>query len=249
MSQELFRLNPHEHRRDNMERYVVLQKSVSASKPEDKVALLRMRFEVLPLNIQQKIGDQQKVLPMSCRTRMDAIIDRSEGSVEFLLNEPDAALPEELRGAGIGSYILSEMIRWAQMVSGDLRVVPVKISTPQTAGTGQEQRYGVFFRQFGFQLANQAGKGVFALSDSVAGLRAHVNTRKIERVSLATWGNEWLDKTVGLANQLREESLSHQLCREQIIQLQHHRAAPLPYFSGALIGTVVGLIVGMLISL
>ena len=249
MSQELFRLIPHEHRTDNADRYVVLQRSVSASKPEDKVSLVRLRFEVHPLNIQQKIGDQQKVLPMSSRTRIDAIIDRGESTVEFLMNEPEAALPEEFRGAGMGSYILSDMIRWAQGVSRELRVVPIRISTPEIAGTGREQRLGTFFRQLGFQLANQAGKGVFAVADSVASLQPHVNTHKIERVSLTTWGNEWLDKTTGLANQLREESQSHQLCREQLIQLKHQKAAPLPYFSGVLIGTVVGLIVGLLISL
>ena len=248
-SQELFRLKPHEHRIENMERYVVLQKSVSASRPEDKVSLLRLRFQVTPLNIQQKVADRQKVLPMSSRTRLDAIIDHQDGTVEFLLNEPDAALPEELRGAGVGSYILSTMIRWAQGVSGELRVVPLKISTPETSGTGREERLKRFFGQLGFQLVAERGKGLFAVADTVGKLGSHVNSQKVESVSLVSWGNEWLDQQVNLANQLREESQNHNLCREQLVQLKHQKTARLPFFSGALAGSVVGLIVGLLISL
>ena len=249
MSQELLQLNPHEHRVEGSVRHVVIQRSISVSKPENGVALQRLRFEISSLNVQLKEGESQKVIPVAGRTIIDSIIDAKENSVEFLLNDADAALPEDLQGAGIGSYIMSEMIRWAQGVSPELQVKSIRLSSSEIDSSGREERLGAFFRQLGFQFVRQPGKGLYAVADTVGKLKAHVNAQKIERLNLLTWSNEWLERTVGLANQLRDESRNNLLYQEQIALLKRQKSSSLPFFAGGLAGLVLGLIVGLLIAL
>lgn len=248
MAQELFRLIPNDHRGSDEDMYVVLKKSVEASK-EDDVDLLRLRYEVIPLNYIRKEGESKSIVSFTQRATLDAIIDKKEGSVEFSINESNAALPDELQGGGIGSYILSEMIRWAQKVSAELSVVPIRISTPENAGSGREAKLKGFFAQLGFSVINKPGKGVFAAAHSVAHLKTHVNSQKVERVNLVTWGNEWQDSSVKLSNQLKEESLSLNFYKEQANSLKDEKSGKQPFWGGLLVGFVAGLIVGVVVTL
>ncbi|MCG8669180.1 MAG: hypothetical protein MI867_07175 [Pseudomonadales bacterium] len=249
MTQELFRLIPNDHRTIGEDLHVVLKRTVVVSKPEDEVDLIRLRYEVMPLNYALKEGESQTVVSFQQRATLDAILDQTESTIDFSVNEADASLPEELRGGGVGSYILSEMIRWGQQQSPQLSVTPIRISTPENTGSGREAKLKAFFSQLGFLVVDKPGKGVFAAAQSIAHLKPYVNSQKIERVNLVSWGNEWLDNSVNLANQLREESRSVGIYKEQASSLKNKESSKVPFWAGVLCGGVFGLIVGLLIGL
>lgn len=249
MSQELLRLLPNEHRSLDDDLYVVLQRSVNASKPKDGVSLVRLRYDIIPLNYVIKAGDKQKVVPFAASTTFDAIVDKDNRTIEFSINEAKAALPDELQGSGVGSYVLSEMIRWGQAIASDLQVVPILISTPENQGSGREAKLKAFFSQLGFVIVNKPGKGIYAAAEAVGNLKTHVNFKKIEQVSLVSWGNEWLDKNLALANQLKDEIQNNNIYRDQIDSLRAQQTRKQPFWAGVLVGLVAGLVVGFLIGL
>ncbi|MCG8313395.1 MAG: hypothetical protein MI976_09275 [Pseudomonadales bacterium] len=248
MPQELFRLIPNDHRSMGDDIYVVLTKSVSASKPDQEVSLLRFRIEVVPLNYARKEGESQKVEIITVRSTLDAIVDRGANTIDFSISDAEASLPEEIRGGGVGSYVVSEMIRWGQGISAELKVIPIRISSPENAGSGRESKLKVFFEQMGFTIVNKPNKGLFAAAESIATLKPHVNPQKIEKVNLLIWGNEWLDSNVSLANQLKEESQNVSFYKEQASNLRNEKPGRQTFWAGLLMGVVAGIVLGVLIA-
>ncbi len=248
MSLELLRLHANPHRDGSQELIAVVTK-VAQKARKSEVDLTLLRQKVVILDYITKSADSHKVQKLPVDAVFDVVLDHNNKTIEFGFNDRKAALPEALRGSGLGRYLLSEMIGWVQKKAGDYSVLPIKVSGPESAGSGLEDRLKAYFSRHGFTIVAKPGKGVYASAGSPAGLVCYVNEQKITTVNLIAWANELQASKANLMNELDEQTATASFYKDKALQMKDSKGGHQPLMTGLLIGFVVGLIAGVLTSL
>lgn len=248
MHTQLIRLKPHLHRDGDAEVMAVVSKVVKRVRDE-AVDLGTMRIQIHFLNTPVRSSEFYSMHTISAQPIFDVVVDHRNKTVDFDVGDRTTAIPETLQGGGLGSYILSQMIEWVQQVGASYQVQSIRIGSPETAGSGREQKLKAFFSRFGFSIIERSGQGVFAVTEGPKSLKACINSEKVETVALVQWGNDWVAGKVKLSNQLVEEGKKVRLLKEQIDQVRVARSSNGAFWAGLLIGVAMGLFMGVLLGI
>lgn len=250
MSFDLLRMQPHPNRQSEEEVMVLIKKGSKRAK-DSSVDLTQFRIQVYLLDAVKKKADGFQVVNFSASPKFDVVADHAERSVTFTLGEMGALLPVGLRGGGLGSYIMSELVKWAKSSVPDYRVVPIKAFAPPDEGEEAMQRNKAFLAKMGFTLQNSgAGSqvGLFGVTSTVGALKAHANTQKLERVDLPGWLNESTAVRVAMSNQTEEEIANARFFKEELQRQKDSNKGRLSFWAGLFLGLVVGAVAAVLIS-
>lgn len=247
MHTQLLRLKPHAHRDGAAEIMAVVSKAVKHVR-DDAVELGTMRIQIHFLNTPIKSSEIYTIHTISAQPTFDVVVDHRNKTIDFDVGDRKVAIPEALQGGGLGSFILSEMIEWVQQVDDSYQVEAIRVGSPESVGSGREQKLKAFFSRFGFSIVERSGQGVLAVIDGPRSLKPCINGEKIESVALVRWGNELVAEKVKLSNQLAEESHKVRLLKEQMDQVRVARSGNGTFWAGLLIGVATGLFIGVLIG-
>jgi hypothetical protein len=250
MSFDLLRMQPHPNRQSEEEVMVLIKKGSKRAK-DSSVDMTQFRIQIYLLDAVKKKPDGFQVVNFSASPRFDVVADHAERSVTFTLGEMGALLPVELRGGGLGSYIMSELVKWAKSSVPDYGVVPVKVFTPPDERGDTMQRNKTFLAKMGFTLySSEAGSqvGLFGVTSQVGSLKVHANTQKLERVDLPGWLNDLTAERAAMGNQMEEEIVNARVFKEELQRQKSSDKGRLSFWAGLFLGLVVGAVAAGFLS-
>ena len=251
MSFELIRLQPHQNRESEEEVMVLIKKGSKRVKDgEANITLYRVQVYILDTVKKKADGFQACKFPAS--PKFDVIADHVERSVEFSLGEMGQLMPVELRGGGLGSLIMSELIKWAKNGVGDYSVTPIKVFAPPDEAEGAIQRNKAFLRKVGFLVGDQGGGGkgsVYGMAKTVSVLKTHTNLQKLERVDLPSWVNEVIALRVPISNQLEAEVANASMYRMELLREKDDSKGKMSFWAGLFLGLAVGIVAAVLLTM
>ncbi len=230
---------------------MVLVKKGSKRAKDGSVDMTQFKIQVYLLDVVKKKADGFQVISFSASPKFDVVADHAERSVTFTLGEMGALLPVELRGGGLGSYIMSELIKWAKSSVPDYGVVPVKAFAPPDEGSEAIQRNKTFLAKMGFALQNsETGSqvGLFGIASKAGALKVHTNTQKLERVDLPGWLNDLTSVRATMGNQMEEDIVNTRFLKEELQRQKDSDKGRLSFWAGLLLGLVVGAVAAALLS-
>lgn len=239
-------MQPHPNRESEDEVMVLIKKETKKAKGDANMTLFRVQVHLL--DIVKKKADGFQVIKFPTKPKFDVLANHEDQTISFTLGELGELLPVELRGGGIGSLIISELIKWATSHVSDYRVKPIKVYPPPDEGGESIQRNKAFLTNVGFQLHEEGGSGLFGVSDNVKSLKTHANTQKLERVDLPTWLSDVAVVRAGLGNQMEEEITNARFYKEQLQREKDSNKGKLSFWAGLLLGLALATVSCVLIS-
>ena len=229
----------------------MLIKKGSKRAKDSSVDMTQFRIQIYLLDTVKKKADGFQVVNFSASPKFDVVADHVERSVTFTLGEMGALMPVELRGGGLGSYVMSELVKWAKSSVPDYGVVPVKAFAPPDEGNEAMQRNKAFLAKLGFALkSSEAGSqvGLFGVTSKAGALKVHTNTQKLERVDLPGWLNDLTAVRATMGNQVEEEIGNARFFKEELQRQKDSDKGKLSFWAGLLLGLVVGAVAAALLS-
>ncbi|WP_290579960.1 hypothetical protein [Ketobacter sp.] len=238
MSWDLICLKPHSHRADGDETYACIYKSLNRIE-KDGVRALQYLVRVVPLPLVAGRGGDQRLINME-EALFKVVVDLNEGKVLFDIGGAEAALPSLLRGGGLGSLAVSELIQWAQAQFGDFTVVSGRISSALLNYPNGEAIAVSCLKQLGFAVGKSPRGGLQFGAERVAQLSPHVNRNKVETATPALWFSNLSQDNLNMARQVQTLNEEITLLKEQLYQSSAQKRSALPLASGLLMGVVAG---------
>ena len=238
MSWDLICLKPHEHRAKGEETYACLYKSLGRI-DKDGVRALQFVVRVAPLPMPAGSGDKKRLVTME-EALFKAVADLNEGKVMFDIGGAEAALPSLLRGGGLGSLAVSELIQWAQQQFGDFGVVTGRVSTTILNYPNGETIAVACLKKLGFSVGKSPKGGLQFGAEKVAQLHTHINTGKVETATPALWFNNIMQDNLNMGRQVKALTEEVSLLKEQLHHSSAEKRSAVPLASGLLMGVVAG---------
>lgn len=230
-------MQPHPNRDSEDEVMVLIKKETKKAKGDANMTLFRV--QVYLLDIVKKKADGYQVVKFQTKPKFDVVAHHEEQAVSFTLGELGELLPVELRGGGIGSLIMSELIKWAKSHVGDYAVKPIKVYAPPDEGGESLQRNKSFLKNLGLELQEDGSSGVFGVAEAVKSLNTHANTQKLERVDMPGWLGDLAVVRAGLGNQMEEEISNARFYKEQLQREKESNKGKLSFWAGLMLGAAL----------
>lgn len=240
MTWDLISLKAHPHRPEGEAAMALMRKSLRRSDKPDASAVQYM-VEVCPLPIVVKQGTKKHLVPLE-PAQYRVTVDLAKRAVLFDISGADAALPTPLRGGGLGSLAVSELITWCMSHYPDLAVINGRVAATMLDYPNAEANVVRFLKNLGFAVARVSG-GLQFEAASVAQLKAHVNASKLEMANPITWAAGLVQDNITLAAQLLEQNQDMAGLKEQLHQVTQTRQSPVPFLGGILAGSVAGIVI------
>lgn len=238
MTWELISLKSHPHRTAHDDAMVLVRKFARRSEGKQCNSVL---FQVdvcpFPLVVKQAEGKQLVTLEQA---HFRVIADLDNGRLRFDIGNADAALPSVLRGGGLGSLAISELVIWAKKNYPAFAVTQGHISVALLNYPNAEQNVVKCLKNFGFAVARAPSGGLLFEAASPAQLKPHSNTAKIDYANPIQWGGALVQDNLRLAAQLLEQSQAIADLKEQLHQVTQVKQSPVPFLGGILAGCVAG---------
>lgn len=238
MSWDLICLKAHEHRQDGDETYACLYKNLSRIE-KGNLNALQYNVRVVPLPLVASSGDKKQLINME-EALFKAIADLNEKKVMFDIGGADAALPTLLRGGGVGSLAISELIIWAKKHYPEFGVISGHISPALLNYPNSEVTAVHCLKNLGFSVARSHKGGLQFLAENVAQLTSHVNNNKVESATPGLWFSNLMQDNLNIARQMKIQSEEITNLKEQIYQTTSQKNSAAPWISGLLMGVVAG---------
>lgn len=238
MSWDLICVKPHAHRPDGEEAYACLYKAV-ARIDKDSVNAVQFTVRIVPLPLVSGQGTEKRLVNME-EALFKAVADLNEGKVMFDIGSADAALPSLLRGGGLGSLAISELILWAQKQYSEFGVVSGRISATLLNYPNGEANAVHCLKNLGFQVARSPRGGLQFTADQVGQLRTHVNNGKVETATPLLWYSNQLQDNLNVSRQVKALNDEVSNLKEQLFQTTEQKRSAAPMISGLLMGLVAG---------
>lgn len=238
MTWDLISLKSHPHRSAGDDVMVLLRKTTRRSERAG-VSAIQFHIEVSPFPLVVRQGNTRQLVPLeSAHFRVTA--DLAEGKLLFDIGSADAALPSLLRGGGLGSLAISELVIWCKKQFPAFRVANGHISAGLLGAPNAEQMAVSCLKNLGFAVARAPTGGLQFEAASVAQLKPHINAAKLEHANPIQWGSALAQDNFRLAAQLLEHSREIADLKEQLFQLTQAKLSPVPFLGGILAGCVAG---------
>lgn len=250
MSFELVRMQPHPNRSSDDEVMVLIKKGSKRAK-DDTVDMTLYRVQVHLLDAVKKKADGFEVVKCCSSPKFDVVADHGAKTVEFTLGEMGNLLPLELRGGGLGSLVMSELVKWAKASAPDYGVVPLKVFVPPDEDNAALNRNKTFVAKMGFALQNVSSGskvGLYGVAAKAGALKAYSNTQKVERVDLVAWFSELASSRAALSNQMEVEISNARLYKDELQRQKDEDKGKLSFWAGLLLGLAVGVVGAVLLS-
>lgn len=238
MTWELISLKSHPHRAAGEDVMALLRKSVRRSEREG-VNAVQYVVDVCPLPVVVKQGQERQLVSVE-QAHFRVTADLTQRLVMFDIGSADAALPTMLRGGGLGSLAVSELVNWCKSQYPDFTVVTGRISSALLNYPNAEANAVKCLKNLGFAVARAASGGLQFEAASVAQLKPHINTAKVEIANPIPWGTGLVQDNIKLAGQLFEQSQDMAALKEQLHQVAQTRQSSMPFFAGLIAGGVAG---------
>ncbi len=237
MSWELICLKPHEHRSEGEEAYACIYKSLNRIEKEG-INALQFAVRVVPLPLVAGNGEEKRLINME-ESLFKAVADLNEGKILFDIAGADAALPSVLRGGGLGSLAVSELIQWAHRYS-EYGVISGRVSAAMLNYPNGEAIATDCLKKLGFTVG-KSPKGGLQFSAARAGqLTTHLNTNKVETATPALWFGNIMQDHLNLGRQVKSLNDEIALLKEQLHHSSEQKQSTIPLASGLLMGVVAG---------
>ena len=248
MSWDLICIKPHTHRPEGEEAYACLHKSIAQVEREG-VNAVQYTVRVVPLPLLADQGGEKRLISME-EALFKAVADLNEKKVMFDIGGADAALPTLLRGGGLGSLAISELVLWAQKHYSEFGVVSGRISSTILNYSNGEANAIRSLKNLGFNVTRSPKGGLQFLADQVSQLRTHVNTSKVETATPALWYSNLMQDNLNVSRQVKTQVDEISNLKEQLYQSTQQKRSSAPFMSGLFMGLVAGAaLAGMLFSL
>lgn len=238
MSWDLICLKPHAHRPEGEEAYACLHKNATRIEKEG-VNAVQYVVRVVPMPLLTGKGADKQLINME-EALFKAIADQNEGKVMFDIGGADAALPTLLRGGGLGSLAISELILWAQKHYNAFGVVSGRITAAMLNYPNGEANAVRCLKNHGFDVTRSPKGGLQFLATQVGQLRTHVNPSKVESAPPALWYTNLLQDNLNVSRQIKNQADEITLLKEQLFQTSEQKRSSTPFMSGLLMGLVAG---------
>lgn len=239
MTWDLISLKPNPHRSGDEDVVVFMRKLTQRSHKKD-VDAVQLSVELCPVPLVAGNGNSKKLVPIE-NAVFRVVADRLEHKLLFDIANADAALPSVLRGGGLGSLAISELVIWAKQHFPEYSVVTGRVNPVMLNYPNAESLAAACLQSFGFTVARASGGGLQFGAVSTEQLTPHVNNAKVEIGNPVTWGGQLLQNNLVSAGQLLEQAEEISRLREHLQQVTSSRQSPLPFWSGILAGVVAGL--------
>jgi len=250
MSFDLVRMQPHSNRSSEDEVMVLIKKSSKRAKDES-VDMTLFRVQLHLVSAVKKAASGMEVVKFSSSPKFDVVADHAAKSVEFTLGEMGNLLPQELRGGGLGSLIMSELIKWVKISVPDYSVVPLKVFLPPDEDDSAMLRNKTFIAKMGFALqnANKGAKlGLYGVAAKAGGLKEHVNTQKVERVDMPGWLEDLASMRAAMGSQVEEEVTKARFYKDELQRQKETDKGRMSFWAGLLLGLIVGAVAAVLLT-
>jgi len=251
MSFDLIRMLPHPNRSNDEEVMVLIKKSNKRAK-DDTVDMTLFRMNVYLLDAVKKKSEGFDVVKFGAKPVFDVVANHINQSVGFTLGEMGQLLPPELRGGGLGSLLMTELIKWRNANFPDYTVLPIRVFAPPDEDGGSIHRNKAFLKKMGFSLVENAvpnKAGLYGVVTKAGGLSGHSNTQKVEHVDMADWLNDLTATRMAMGNQLVEEVNNAQRYRTELQRQKENGKGKMSFWAGLMLGISVGVVVALLIPM
>lgn len=251
MSFELIRMRPHPNRQSDEEVMVVIKKGSKRVKEAD-ANLTLFRLQLYLLDTVKKKADGFQAVGFSSSPKFDVVANHANRSVEFSLGEMGQLMPLEIRGGGLGSIIMSDLVKWAKSNVPDYSVDPLKVFAAPDEGDEALLRNKTFLGKMGFVLSDKGGGsrvGLYGVAATVGALKVHTNAKKVERVELPGYLNEQASARASMGNQVEAESSNARMYKEELQREKETSKGKLSFWAGLLLGLAGGAAGALLLSL
>lgn len=238
MTWELISLKAHPHRAGADDAMVVIRKAMRRGEGKGANTVL-YQVDVCPFPLLVKQADGKQLVPLE-QAHFRVTADLENARLRFDIGNADAALPSVLRGGGLGSLAISELIIWAKKYYPEFAVTQGYISAAMLNYPNAEQNVVKCLKNFGFLVARAPSGGLLFEAASPAQLKHHMNTAKIDHANPIQWGSALVQDNVRLAAQLLEQSQTIAGLKEQLHQVTQVKQSPVPFLGGILAGCVAG---------
>ena len=238
MTWELISLKAHPHRTAGEDAMALLRKSVRRS-DRDGVSAVQFSVDICPMPVTVKNGNEKQLVPQE-QAHFRVTADLAKRMVMFDIGSADAALPSILRGGGLGSLAISELVNWAKAQYPDFAVVTGRISAAMLNYPNAEANAVKCLKNFGFAVARASVGGIQFEAAAVGQLKSHVNTAKVEISDPIRWASGLTQDNIKLGQQLVEQSKDIAAVKEQLHQVAQTKQSPMPFLGGLLAGCVAG---------
>ena len=234
MTWDLVCLKPNPHRAGDDAFYVLIKK---ASHRQKGKSVVHFSVSVAPLPF-VATGETTRLTHMEEST-FRAIVDLEAQSIVFDIAKADSALPSLLRGGGLGSLAISELIIWAKRNYPTFTVALSKVSGALLNYPNAVTISEKCLLNFGFAVG-KSGSGLQFKGETVEALRPHVNKNKVEAVPPAQLYKSLIQDQVHNASLLLEANQELSAARERLYQSQQATTPAAPFVAGLLAGLVAG---------
>lgn len=238
MTWDLVSLKSHPHRAGDEDVMVLIAKTVRRSEREG-VQAVQYQVEVCPLPLVVSQGNEKRLVPVE-KAQFRVTADIVERKVMFDIGGADAALPSVVRGGGLGSLAISELVNWCKKQFADFTVVNGHISAGILNFPNAEPNAIRCLKNFGFAVSRAASGGLQFEAAGVARLTPHLNTAKVQNADPIRWTSGLVEDNIRLAAQLQDQSRDIAGLKEQLHQVTQSRQSPAPFIGGILAGCVAG---------
>lgn len=151
MTWELIGLKSHPHRSEGEDAMVLMRKSMRRSERAG-VNAVQFHVEICPLPLVVKQGSVRQLMPME-QAHFRVTADLAAGKVMFDIGSADAALPTVLRGGGVGSLAISELVIWCRKYHPEFAVATGYVSAALLNYPNAEQTAVKCLKNLGFAVA------------------------------------------------------------------------------------------------
>ena len=230
---------------------VIIKKGNKRVKEAD-ADLTLFRVQLCLLDVVKKKADGYQATSFGISPKFDVIANHANRSVEFTLGEMGQLMPVELRGGGLGSIIMSDLVKWAKASFPDYSVVPLKVFTPPDEDEKAIQRNKTFVSKMGFALHEQskAGKiGLYGVVATAGALKTHINDQKVERADLPGYLNDQISSQASMGNQMEAESANARMYKDELQREKETSKGKMSFWAGLFLGLATGVAGALLLAL
>jgi len=238
MSWDLICLKTHEHRQEGDETYACLYKNLNRIDKGDLNAW-QYNVRVVPLPLLAGNSENKQLVNME-EALFKVVVDLNENKVMFDIGGADAALPTLLRGGGLGSLAISELIIWAKKHYPEFGVVSGTISPALLNYPNSEVIAVHCLKNMGFSVARSQKGGLQFMANNVTQLKSHVNNNKVESATPGLWFSNLMQDNLNIARQMKTQSEEISNLKEQLHLTSSQKQSTAPWISGLLMGVVAG---------
>lgn len=158
----------------------------------------------------QRIEKNFFIRDFSGNGKFNVEVDLCEKSVQFAKNIQGFMIsPIELRNRGLGTYMLSELIRWAQSHFPEYKVMPLLLGPADAQTEETKNLRNEFYRKFGFKLRFRQEDIVGqSHADRLADLKIpEINgdkIRVIDIIDIKEFVNSIIEENINLYNEVAD---------------------------------------------